>query len=190
MPLRNLIYIARQLEAYEMRTNEPELELKVLMLNLNTRHNKELLERCRTLKEYCLFVERVRRYAADDVIQEAVERAVSECIREGILSDFLQKQRAEVIAMSIFEYNEEEELKKIRADEYELGKLEGERVGRIAGIIELLSALGEIPTDMRQVIEQEGDPERLTELLKAAARVSRSKSLKRRWVQKWNNAII
>lgn len=135
MPLRNLIYIARQLEAYEMRTNEPELELKVLMLNLNTRHNKELLERCRTLKEYCLFVERVRRYAADDVIREAVERAVSECIREGILSDFLQKQRAEVIAMSIFEYNEEEELKKIRADEYELGKLEGERVGRIAGVI-------------------------------------------------------
>lgn len=227
MPLRNLIYIARQLEAYirqetmysskqvkipaprfvvfyngttaqperrilclseayEIRTGEPELELKVLMLNLNTGHNKELLERCKTLREYCLFVERVRKYVEKEPIHEAVERAVSECIREGILVDFLQKQRAEVIAMSIFEYNEEAELKKIRADEYELGKLEGERagkaegerIGKISGIIEILSVWGEIPAGILHAIEQERDPERLTELLKAAARASSIKEFR------------
>ena len=32
--------------------------------------------------------------------------------QQGILADFLQAQRAEVVAMSIFEYNEEEEMKK------------------------------------------------------------------------------
>ena len=71
------------------------------------------LMNARTLREYSEFVARLRRCAKQGPsIEEAVERAVTECIEEGILSDFLRSQRAEVIAVSIFEYNEEEELKK------------------------------------------------------------------------------
>ena len=76
------------------------------MLNINLGHNKDLMEKCRTLKEYSQYVDRVRKYAKSMRIEEAVERAVTECIREGILADFLSAQRAEVIAVSIFEYNE------------------------------------------------------------------------------------
>ena len=59
-----------------------------------------------------------------------------------------KKQRAEVVAMSILEYNEEEEIKKIRASERrggyddgwsagnEAGRIEGEAAGKIAGRIE------------------------------------------------------
>ena len=55
-----------------------------------------------------------------------------------------KKQRAEVVAMSILEYNEEEELKKIRASErrggyddgWNAGRIEGEAAGKIAGRIE------------------------------------------------------
>lgn len=57
-------------------------------------------------------MECIRKYAAEMDIAEAVDRAVTECIRNDILADFLSAQRAEVIAVSIFEYNEEEELKK------------------------------------------------------------------------------
>ena len=57
-----------------------------------------------------LFVERVRLHAKTMAVQEAVHRAVTECIREGILSDFLSRNRAEVIAVSIFEYDVEREL--------------------------------------------------------------------------------
>ena len=42
-------------------------------------------------------------------IEQAVDHAVTECIHRGILKEFLQGQRAEVVAMSIFEYDEEEE---------------------------------------------------------------------------------
>ena len=45
-------------------------------------------------------------------LDAAVERTVNECIQEGILEDFFRAKRAEVIAMSIFEYNKEEEDKK------------------------------------------------------------------------------
>ena len=82
------------------------------MLNINFGHNQELMDKCQTLKEYSQYVDRVRKYAKRMQIEEAVERAVTECIREGILADFLSSQRAEVIAVSIFEYNEEEEMKK------------------------------------------------------------------------------
>lgn len=57
---------------------------------------------------------RVRKYTKLEPIEEAVDHAVMECIREGILSDFLQEQRAEVVSMSIFEYDEEEEKRKLR----------------------------------------------------------------------------
>ena len=175
MPLRDLVYIAKQLEkytrdetiysstlvkipvprfvvfyngtdgqperqilrlsdAFEKETAEPELELKVLMLNINFGHNKELMEKCRTLREYSQYVDRVRKYAKRMQIEEAVERAVTECTREGILADFLSSQRAEVIAVSIFEYNEEEEMRKIRASEYKNGKEDGIAQGIKQGI--------------------------------------------------------
>ena len=54
-------------------------------------------------------------------LNEAVECAVDECIKENILADFLRKNRAEVISMSIFEYDKEEEEKKLRKAEYEAG---------------------------------------------------------------------
>lgn len=38
----------------------------------------------------------------------AVEKTAAECIQEGILDDFLRINRAEVIAMSRFEYDKEE----------------------------------------------------------------------------------
>ena len=52
-------------------------------------------------------------------LNEAVTLAVNDCINEGILEEFLRKNRSEVIAMSIFEYNKEEEERKIRKAEYE-----------------------------------------------------------------------
>ena len=40
-------------------------------------------------------------------LETAVSTAVEECIEKGILQEFLCEQKAEVIAMSIYEYNEE-----------------------------------------------------------------------------------
>ena len=108
-------------ESYENMSGEPNLELKVITLNINVGHNKKLMEECQTLREYAQYVEKVRRYSDEMELNMAVERAVSESIQEGILKEFLQKNRAEVIAMSIFEYNEEEEKRKLRKAEYEAG---------------------------------------------------------------------
>ena len=54
-------------------------------------------------------------------LEEAVTRAVDECIEEGILAEFLMKNKAEVIKVSIYEYDKEFEEKKLRKAEYEAG---------------------------------------------------------------------
>ena len=55
-------------------------------------------------------------------IEEAVERAITECIAEGILRDFLIKNRAEAKAVSIYEYSEEEHIRMEREDAFEDGR--------------------------------------------------------------------
>ena len=108
-------------EAYENLTGEPKLELKVITLNINEGYNKELMEQCQILREYAQYVGKVRKYRKVMELDAAVEHAVDECIREEILKDFLQKNRVEVLKVSIFEYDQEEEEKKLRKAEFEAG---------------------------------------------------------------------
>ena len=143
---------------------------QLTMLNINLGKNRELMKKCRTLREYCMFVERIRGYAKELEIAEAVERAVTECIREDILADFLSAQRAEVIAMSIFEYNKEEEMKKIRADEFRIGKDAGKTEGKAEYVLDLLEDLGEVPVGLRERILSETDLGLLNQWHKQAAK--------------------
>ena len=103
--------------AFENLSGEPKLELTVTVLNVNEGHNAELMQHCSTLNQ-------------------AVECVVDECIKEGILAEFLSKNRAEVISMSIFEYDKELEEKKLRKAEYEAGFSDGEKSGHETGFSE------------------------------------------------------
>ena len=115
--------------AFECLTGEPKLELIVTVLNVNEGHNADLMQHCSMLKEYAQYVARVRHYATDMPLNQAVERAVDECIQKGILTEFLTRNRNEVISMSIFEYDKELEEKKLRKAEYEYGFSEGKKTG-------------------------------------------------------------
>ena len=84
------------------------------------------------------YVEKVRENKKKMPLEEAVEEAIRYCIGNGILRDFLLRQRAEVRKMSIYEYDQERELALIRRDEWEIGieqgiergKEIGEKIGR------------------------------------------------------------
>ncbi len=126
--------------AYECQTDDPDLELRVTVLNVNEGHNQELMEHCQTLKEYAQYVAKVRKYTSlgEMSLEEAVECAVEECIKEGILAEFLIQNRAEVISMSIFEYNKDEEEKKLRKAEFEAGREAGIEEGRMELLKQLI----------------------------------------------------
>lgn len=126
--------ILRLSHSFQQKTDKPELELMVRVLNINLDKKQEVLEACQLLKEYMLLVNKIRRYTDEyKDINQAVEQAVTECIEENILADFLRKNRAEVIEMCIFEYDDKREKELIRKAEYAEGMKEGERIGREAG---------------------------------------------------------
>lgn len=52
----------------------------------------------------------------------AMELAVNECIKNGILADFLKRNKAEVLRMSIFEYDQEEHLRMEREESEAIGE--------------------------------------------------------------------
>lgn len=89
-------------------------------------------------------------------------KAVVDCINEGILADVLSKNRAEVLNLLIYEYDE----KKQREIEREEGKAEG----KAEDIIDLLEELGEVSDELRARIFKETDLDVLRKWHKAAAR--------------------
>ncbi len=120
-------------DAFEKKLEIPELELIVTMYNINFGQNSELLNTCKTLKEYAQYVSKVRENAEKMPFEEAVQTAVDDCIRNGILADFLLKNRAEAIEVSIFEYDEEKHLKNEREYAYNQGVEQGEKRGEQRG---------------------------------------------------------
>ena len=120
-------------ELFHPTTDQPALELKAVMLNINKGHNQELMNACHTLRDYSEYVARIRTYSAEMPLTDAVEKAITECIHENILRDFLLKNRAEAKAMSFYEYDEEKTLRMFREEGYE----DGERNGKIQATIEM-----------------------------------------------------
>ena len=128
-------------DSFEIQEEEPWLNLKAVLLNINPGYNNDIVNACKTLSDYVIYTSRVREYAEQMKIEDAVERAITECIAEGILADFLTKYRAEVKKMSIYEYDEERQ----RIWDREEGKEEGEKLGLTKGLetsIKIMHDLG------------------------------------------------
>ena len=125
-------------DAYITKDGEVSLELIVDVININVGHNKELLDACKTLGDYSEYVHRVRKYAKGGTIEEAVDKAISECIREGILKEFLEGNRAEARAMSIYEYDQDEHIRLEREDAFEDGRKEGRKEGDRARLFQIV----------------------------------------------------
>ena len=141
--------------------------------NINPGMNEALLEACQILKEYMLFTTKIRENRKVMELKDAVNKAVEDCIREGILSEFLKAQRAEVVAMSIFEYDAEKHIRLEKEESYEDGLAEGHRVGKAEGKAEalllILNKKGELSKEAERRILEEKSDEVLTRWLLLAA---------------------
>ncbi|WP_306793968.1 hypothetical protein, partial [Agathobacter rectalis] len=99
-----------------------DFEWTANMVNINHGMNDELLNNCRPLQEYMLLIEEIRKNRSDGMeVEQAVDKAVTYCINNNILSEFLTKHRAEVIDVCITEYDEQAFVNGIREE----GRQEG-----------------------------------------------------------------
>ena len=112
------------------------LELIVQVLNINSGNNSGLLEKCKSLKDYMTFVNKVRykKNVEKKDIETAVNEAIDECIQENVLSDFFRKNRSEVVGVSIYEYDEEGHMEVLKEEQYRKGVADGIEKGIQQGI--------------------------------------------------------
>lgn len=120
---------------YAKKEEHVSLELETLVLNVNIGYNKILMERCRQLNDYAQFVSEVRkRLKKKMLLSEAVNEVVEDCIQRGILAEFLSKNRAEVVKVSIYEYDEEKVKRMFKEECMKLGMEQGIEQGKRIGI--------------------------------------------------------
>ena len=122
-----------------------------------------MLSACKTLREYAEYVERVRKYARNIELEEAVDQAITECIQEGILSEFLKKNRAEAKSVRIYEYDMEKHMRMERAEAREEGKREGMEQGIQEGRMKLLQEMVQKKSKKGQSVENIAQDLELTE---------------------------
>lgn len=98
-------------------SGQAALECRVIMLNINLGHNKELFENCRILWEYAYFINEVREnQKKGSSIEVAVRQAQKSCIEQDILKEFLEKNSAEVSDVILEEFNEEQYAEGLREE--------------------------------------------------------------------------
>ena len=123
-------------DAFERKQDSYCLECVATVLNINTGHNRQLMENCSLLWQYAFFVSKVRLYLEryPENLEGAVDMAVEECIEEDILADFLKKQRGEVKDVILTEYNAERHIRNEKKLSYEEGVKEGIEKGMEQGL--------------------------------------------------------
>ena len=140
-------------EMFEKHVDNPQIDLQVKVIDING--DAEILNKCKSLRDYMTFVEKVRKKTDNEKInvREAVIQAIDECIEENILVDFFKEHREEIVEVSIYDY-EEEKVRKTLADEArEEGLAEGIKEGIEKGIEKGIEE-GEILTKINQIMKK------------------------------------
>ena len=160
--------LEREAEQMELRLSEafesgregcePALECRALILNINSGHNRELMEKCQRLQEYAEFIGEIRRNLQRGMeLEKALGQAIEYCLAHGVLTDILRRSQAEVRRMLLEEYDEEAEREYLRKEAIEeglergieqgieqgmkLGIEQGIEQGMILGSFEILAEL-------------------------------------------------
>ena len=153
-------YELRLSDAFEKKTDVPQLELVCKVYNINKGNNENLLEKCPTLRDYMYFIDAVREYHAENDftdLEGAIERAISQCIRENVLKEFLKEHRTEVTHMMTMDYTFERRLEFQCEEAMEKGVQQGRAEGKALILKKLLKR-----KSLEQIAEElEEDPEEL-----------------------------
>ena len=178
MPLRFLMYLGRTYNqmmttnaVYKERRIELDAPEFVVFYNGDRNQkdygkNSKLLQQTKLLSGYSYFVDKIKHLCKNgSALKEAIDTAVRECIKEGVLTDQLTYLGSEVMGMFATEFDMDEAVKvwkeEAREEGLEEGRKQGIREGRLEGQSE--GRLGII----KNYLENGGTVEQARELLKA-----------------------
>ena len=124
-------------EAFEIPAENGDFEWTATMLNINAGRNKTLLQKCKPLYHYSCYVDRVKSNVRSGMTKEnAVSEAVNFAIQNDFLDGYFKIQKAEVLNMSLTEFDQEAYDRHRFNEGKEAGIAEGKEVGIAIGIAE------------------------------------------------------
>ena len=113
------------------------MEITAHMINISIGNNAELMEKCRLLHDYVVFIGLIRDYVShENDINTAVTLAINQAISHNILKEVLSVHTAEVRDMILTEYNEEQHIKNEKNISYDDGFNDG-KIEAIKNMIKL-----------------------------------------------------
>ena len=136
-PERQVLELSDAFPEWSQKENAA-LNCKAVVLNINLGYNKEVMEKCKKLKEYAQFIARVRAFlSAGFDIETAIDKATDECIAEGILEQILRDNRGEVRSMLLTQYDEQAHIEYEKELSFEEGqKAERARFAKLCQMLE------------------------------------------------------
>ena len=153
-PTETVLYLS---DAFMTKPEHIPLELEVKVLNINEHKRNKILQSCKPLAEYSIFVETVRRNIERDK-EYGFENAIKECIQNGILKEYLQRKSKEVINMLIAEYDYATDIAVQRAEERKIAYVEGKSLGLAEGkSLGLAEGSRQARLETARILKQLGD---------------------------------
>ena len=137
-PARNILPLSA---LFKVKTDDPQLELKVTVININHPDNQNFLDACPILKGYKKLVDKVEEYK---ILygEDSYTNAIEDCIKENIeIADYLRRKTVEVMHMFSLEYNFNAELNAYKKAGKMEGRAEGRAEGRLQGFSEIVQTM-------------------------------------------------
>ena len=127
--------VLRLSDAFPM---EGDAELVVTAYNINYSEQNKILQECRPLHDYSLFVHRVQENKAQGMaLEQGILKAIKDCRADGTMADFLERHHGEVFGMVSLQWDEEK-AKEFYESEARAEGQEQERISSIRNLMETL----------------------------------------------------
>jgi hypothetical protein len=120
-------------DAFEPAGSVPGFEWTAKVINIGGNHNETLQKKCKSLYDYCSYVNHVKQNLKSMTKEEAVEEALDYAIREQLLDGYFKSQKMEVLNMSLTEFDQEQYDRNRRREGYEDGIHDGKLSGIMLG---------------------------------------------------------
>ena len=126
-------------DMFEQKTENPALELKIMVYNINRGMNEDIKNACKALKEYMILVDEIRdNLKAKMHKNDAINKAINDCINNNVLKGFLLRNREAVMHSCLYEYDEEKHIKNEKNISFEEGKEEGKSEEKRESVLRML----------------------------------------------------
>ena len=123
MPDISKLYLS---DAFIIKDDNHEFEWTTTVYNISSDSNLTLQKKCKPLYDYIQYTQRINNNLNKGLSKtQAIEEAVDWAEKKNFLEGFFKNQKAEVISMSLTEFDEEDTYRTWREDGIEIGKIEG-----------------------------------------------------------------